>query len=280
MAPIRYISAGTQWAFVGLLGATGRFIGMGNLTAGLAGEAMRQVLGIQTANPGPVEPEVVNIEGDDGTLGAIQFDPAETPQWVMEVGAADLELQAILQGTQVLAFGDVQFGVLQPNAPARPDVCFIYQSRLISKDASTSGASGWAGYIIPRATVTPLGRAAFAGRQAANDRYQVVAQVSNVLPFGISITDTNLGTTGAPIIPFTADNPVTMHAFISNGSSGPYALAHTPASQAKTRVINTATNAVLTAGTDYTVSAANRTITFTPALGSGTPFVVFYEIAL
>ena len=274
----RYISAGTQLAFIGRVDSAGKFAGIsGNVTAGLAGEGMYHVLGIQTANPGPVEPETVNIAGDDTTLGAIQFPPNETPQWVMEVGAFDLELQSLLQGTSVLDINGIQIGALQPNGATTPDVCLIYQAKSKSKDAATDGASVWSGYIVPRANCYPLGRAEFAGRQAANDRYQIVAQVAGMLPFGVTIQSSTLGTTGAPLIPFTSDNPITMHRFLTTSAAGAYQLARRPVSQAKTRIVHALTNVVYTPGTDYTVDVANRTVTFTPALPANTPIIVLYE---
>lgn len=274
----RYISSGTQLAFIGRVDDTGKFAGIsGDVAAGLAGEGMYHVLGIQTANPGPVEPETVNIAGDDTTLGAVQFPPNETPQWVMQVGAFDLTLQSLLQGTAVLDVNGIQMGVLQPNGATMPDVCLIYQAKSKSKDAATDGASIWSGYVVPRANCYPLGRAEFAGRQAANDRYQIVAQLASMLPFGVTIQTSTLGTTGAPLIPFTSDNPITMHRFLTTAAAGPYQLAYRPIAQAKTRIVHVTQNTVYVPGADYTVDAVSRTVTFTPALPANTPIVVLYE---
>ncbi len=264
MAPKVTIQAGTQLAFAGQVDAFGFFAGRtGSVASGSNGEPMIRLLGIKTANPGPVEPESVNITADDTTLGAIDFGPNEVPTWIMELAAHNLDHQALMQGTLVETLGGINLGVLQPNDPVYPDLCIIYQGKAKSKESGSDGVKAWAGYIIPLCSAVPLGRAEFAERAASVDRYKVTAQVASRKPWGVTILEANLGTSGAPILPFTSDNPIVMERFTGNGVATTFNLTNTPISAAKTIIhVNTA---LQTPGANYTVDATAKTITFSVA---------------
>lgn len=278
MAPNRFISAGTQLAFFGQVDAFGFFAGFsGNVASGANGESMRRLLGIKTANPGPVEPESVNVTGDDTTLGAIDFGPNEVPTWIMELAAADLANQALLQGTAVETLGGLKLGVLQPNDPVYPDICIIYQAKSKSKDPGSDGVKAWSGYIVPLTSVVPLGRAEFTERAPAADRYKVTAQVASRKPWGVTINEANLGTSGAPLIPFTADNPIVMERFTGNGVATTFNLVNTPISTVKTIIHNN--TQPMTPTTDYTVNVAAKTITFGVAPVDGVKIEVLMEFS-
>lgn len=276
MAPNRYIAAGTQLAFGGLLDTFGFFNGQtGSVASGATGEAMWRWLGIKTANPGPVEPEAVNITGDDTTLGAIDFGPNEVPKWICELAAFDLTLQARMQGTSVetLANG-VNIGVLQPNDPVYPDVCLIYQGKTKYKDVGQDGVKAWSGYIVPLCSCVPLGRAAFAERAAASDRYKVTAQVASRKPWGVTISEALLGTSGAPLLPFTSDNPIVMERWTGNGVLQTFNMTYTPVSAAKTVVwVETA------ASTPSSVSTASKTMTLGSVPANGARVISLYEFS-
>lgn len=257
MAPNRTIQAGTQLAFWGQVDAFGFFAGTsGSVAAGATGEAMGRLLGIKKADPGPVEPENVNVTGDDTSLGAIDFGPNEVPTWIMELGASDLATEALMQGTLVETLGGLKIGVLQPNNPVYPDVCLIYQGKAKSKDAGSDGVKAWVGYIVPIASSIPLGRQSFEERAAAVSRFKVTAQVASRKPWGVTITDAVLGTNGSPILPFTSDNPIVMERFTGNGIATSFTLTNTPISDAKT-IVHVDTR-LLTPTVDYTVNVATK----------------------
>lgn len=278
MAPNSSIQAGTQLAFVGQVDPFGFFAGQsGSVAGGANGESMARLLGIKTANPGPVEPESVNVTGDDTTLGAIDFGPNEVPTWIMELAAHNLANQALLQGTTVETLGGLKIGVLQPNDPNYPDVCIIYQGKAKSKDAGSDGVKAWAGYIIPLASVVPLGRAEFTERAASVDRYKVTAQVASRKPWGVTINEAKLGTSGAPILPFTADNPIVMERFTGDGVTTAFNLVNTPISTVKTVVHNN--TQPMTPTTDYTITVATKLLTFSVAPASGMKIEVLMEFS-
>jgi hypothetical protein len=273
--PNRYISAGAQNCWWGRVHTNGYFIGPSGSTANGASEGMRQILGIKSANPGPVEPEAVDITGDDITLGAIDFGPNEVPKYVMETAAFDLDTQAKLQSTLVETLGDIRIGVLQPNDPEYVDIVQILQAKTKSKDVGTDGLKAWSGYIIPVANAVPLGRGEFNERTPAVDRYKVTLQVASRNPWGVTITAANAGTTGAPMRPFTADNPITMHYWIGDGAASTVILDKTPVSLAKI-IVHEGNGQLLTATTHYTLSGSTLT-RVAGAMAAGTFWEIIYE---
>lgn len=276
MAPTRYIAAGTQLAFWGQLDTYGFFNGQsGSVATGATGEAMGRLLGIKSANPGPVEPSIVNITGDDTVLGAIDFGPNEVPSWIMEMGAFDLANQARFQTTSVETLpSGVKIGVLQPNDPLYPDICIIYQGKTKYKDAGQDGVKAWSGYIVPLCSIVPLGRAAFSEREAAADRYKVTAQVASRKPWGVTISEALLGTSGTPLLPFTSDNPIVMERWTGNNVLTTFNLTYTPISAAKTVVWSETAQS-----TPSSVDTALKTMTLGSAPANNARVIALYEFA-
>jgi hypothetical protein len=251
------IAAGTQLAFYGIYDSSGVLKGSttGTLAQGAAGSGMRQLVGIKRANPGPAEPEDVDITGDDTVLGSIEFGPIETPSFIIESAVFDLDIQAALQGTSVESLGDLRLGVAQPDNAVYPDICLIVQGKAKKFDAGVKGIKAWVGYIIPVCTVIPLDREEYSERTAGVNRYQVNTQVANQKPWGVTIADGDLGTTGAPL------------------DYGP--VDKTPVSVGKI-IIHEGNGQLLTATTDYTLATATIT-RVAGALGAATNWQVVYE---
>jgi len=271
------IAAGTQLAYYGIYDTAGRLKGSttGTLAQGDAGSGMKQLKGIKRANPGPGEPEDVPISGDDGPIGSIEFGPGETPSFIIENAVFDLDIQADMQGTLVQSLQDLRLGVAQPDNPVYPDICLIIQGKAKKQDVGVKGIKAWVGDIIPVASVIPLGREEFSERTAAVNRYQVNTQVASKQPWGVTIADGDLGTTGAPIIPFTSDNPITMQTFIGDGVVDAFILEKTPVSVGKI-IVHQGNGQLLGVTTEFTLSG--NTITLVAgALAAGTYLQVVYE---
>ena len=280
-APKKYISAGTQLAFYGIYNSSGVHLGgAASLAQGAAGNGMKRLVGIKTANPGPAEPESETITGDDDVLGVIEFPPNTLPEWIVTSGAFDLDIQAAFQTTLVETLGEIQIGVIQPRDAVYPDIFWIYNAKSKSKDAGLDGAKAWSGYFIPRSSVVPLGRENFEERAAAVDRYSVVAQMADKKAWGVTIAVADLGTTAAPLLPFTSDNPLTLHVFEGDGSIAEFGpLDFTPVSVDKIYIFE-GNGQLLTATVDFTVDTATKFITRTAGnLAENVKWQVLYEIA-
>lgn len=268
MTPTKTAAAGTRLAYLGFIDTVGFLLG-GATTAPAngSGDGMLQLLGIQEAAVGITEGEAVLVPGDDGIIAQFLFSPDALPEFVMNLGAHDLDQDALLQGTLVEQLGQIKIGVLQPNSPVYPDACLIIQGEAKSKDTGSDGTKAWEGYFIPVVSLQPLGRETFAGRTAAVNRIKGVTQVASKKPWGVTITDAILGTDGAPVLPFKSNYPLTMHRYTGTGAGGQsVVLDKTPASLSE--IVVHSDTALLVATTDYTISGATLTFVTNPAAGA------------
>lgn len=280
-APNKYSAAGVKYAFWGILDANANLIGDALApTTGSTGNAMIRLLGIQTANPGAVEGEDVPVEGDDGVIAKFQFEPNDTPTFIAQTGAFDLATEALMQGTAVETLGDLKIGVYQPVDPNYPDGMLILQGQTKKQDAGVKGAKAWSGYIIPLLTSQPLGREEFAGRTAGANRLRMTTQIASRKPWAVTIATADLGTTGAAILPFSADNPINAHRFTGNNSATTFNLPadYPPVSIGKI-IIHEGNGQKLTPTIDYTLSG-NTITRVAGALGQGTPWYVIWEFTV
>ena len=275
MTPIKTIQAGTQAAWFGRLDSEARFTDIGgSITHSTQLVGMQRILGIQSANPGPGDTTDVPVEGDDGILGQFVFEPATLVAFDVLAGVFDLNQQAALQSTLVESFGDGYIGVMQPNAPEFIDICVIIQGRSKSQDVATRGLKAWSGVLVPLAQGIPRGREQWQGRTAAADRLKVSPQIAAKKPWGVTITNTVNGTDGAPLMPFTFDNPITLVAGVGNNVVTTFTLPPgiVPISAAKsTFIVGT------TPTTPASVDVANRTVTFSIAPGLNVKFTGVIE---
>lgn len=277
----KVIAAGFINMFFGVSDSSGYLVG-NTLTAPVAGVAagspMGRIDGVKTSDISIIEPEVVPVTGDDGTLGQFIFDAASLPSFTLEIGIHDFDLEALAQGTSVVTISEVDFGVLQPKTPVYPDMFLVLQRRAKSKVGGSDGVSEWEGVIVPKAQMVPLGSPNFTERAAASFRYRVNTNLADRMPHGITLSDSAFGTEAAPIIDFTADNPLHFQRFTGDGVTtvfGP--LAYEPVSQAKTfAAIN---GLARTPTTHFTVNTSSRMVTFLAAPGSGAIVIVGYEFS-
>lgn len=271
----KHIAAGTTLAFFGFVDSGGTLTGESTSAPAVnVLSPMRRLLGIQSASPGIPEGEDVVIEGDDGALGTITFAPNTTPAFVANFGAADLNTEAALQQTSVWSLGGYEIGALQPEDPGQTNGCLIIQGKSVSKDDGTSGNSIWSGIILPFVSTQVLGRETFEGRTAAAYRLKFTAQIAAHHPSGITITASNLGTTGASILPFEGDHPMIMDRFTGNGAATSVTLTkQVAATDHIAAVVNTQ---VLTHGAGITATANSQTLTFSSAPASNAKVVIIY----
>lgn len=277
----KVIAAGFYDAFFGISDTNGFLVGNTGTapTAGVAaGSPMGRIDGVKVADVSIVEPETVPVTGDDGTLGQFVFEAAGLPSFTLEAGIHDFDLEALAQGTSVYTISEVDFGVLQPKTPVYPDMFLVLQRRAKSKVSGSDGVSEWEGYVLPKVQMIPLGSPNFTERAAASTRYRVNTNIADRHPLGLTLTESTFGTEAAPVIDFTADNPIHFHRFTGDGVTtvfGP--LAYTPVSQAKSMA---AINGLLRLPTThFTVNTSSKMVTFLAAPGSGAIVIVGYELS-
>lgn len=269
------ISAGVQLAQYHFLD-NGVIAGTtGTVTSGIDGSAMGTMIGIQTAAVTVNEPDRVPVPGDDGVLGTFQFDTTDNPSFTVVVGVHDLGIDAAAQSTNVVSDGSMVYGVLQPSAPTYRDALLILSSVAKSKDSSNSGVSWWYHYILPKVTMTPLGRVTFEGRTDAAFQYACVANPSTTRGHGATMKTTVEGTESASIIPVQSANRITMQRWVGDNSRTVFNIAKKP------YTTGTSYNRVYINGlirlSGVTIDATAKTLTITPAPATDDVIVLIHE---
>lgn len=271
----KFIAAGTTLAFFGFVDSNGFLIGeTTSAPANGSTQDMLRMLGIQNAAAGLPESEDVNIEGDDDVLGTITFPPNTTPAFIANFGAHDMTFNSRAQSTAIETLGGIDLSVLQPDDPSNPNGTFIVQGKSVDKDPGTSGQSAWSGFIFPLVTAQPLGRESFTGREAAVNRVKITAQKAAKKPWGVTILDADLGTTGASIIEFGSDYPLRLFRITGNGSTDSFTLPKALGATDHLFVWNETTQ--LSHGSGVTGTASSTTLAFDSAPAAGNRVIVLY----
>lgn len=269
------IAAGFEILEYHVLDTSGYAAGTGSVAAGAIAAASR-IKAVKTMDIQIVEPENVNITGDDNFQGQFIFAPAQGPSFNIEVAINNLTNDGIFQGTSVESLGDINLGVEQPTNPVYPDIALLAVSRAKSKVSGSDGVSGYTGVIIPKCQIVPLGRGGFNERGEATYRYRVIASTSDADPWGKTYRDSVQGTTGAVIRPWTAENRVTIERATGDGATTTFTLSQTPASSSVTlKVLVFKDGLQMTSG--VTVNTSTKVVTFSVAPASNSKIVFFYE---
>lgn len=271
------IPAGLNYCYYGFVDANGDITGteVDGITKGATGSGMGRLQGAKTAPLSVNEPDTVNATGDDTALAQFVFDSNELPNGVLEFAVTALDVEAIMQGTSTVDYGEIRMGVRQPKDVTRPNICLLLQARAKSADSGSSGLSRWHGVMVPVCNITPMG-GDFSERTPLNSRYAITAQMADTLPWGATLQTAIHGTEKAPLLPFIADNPVTIHSFVGTGAVTAFTLGLTPVSTAKTEVF--IDGLVQNAG--WTLDTATKVLTITPAPADDAVITVFYEYDL
>lgn len=272
------IAAGNAKAFLGFIDSNGFLVGSATTApaAGAAGSPMLALTGIKAASPTVPERDVVQVTGDDDLLGEFDFASLTSRSFVAEFAIQNLELEALLLGTNVETLAEIKLGALDVVSPAELNVCLILQSRAKKQNSGVVGQAGWTGVIVPLATAAPLGRDAFSERSPGVFRLQITPQTASNNPWGVTILDSNTGTTGLRYRPFNSENPITMHAHTGNAVLQTWTLDYQPVSAAKTSL--TADRVALAVSSVSTSAPYSVTTSATAPIGDA-HLVTVYEFA-
>jgi hypothetical protein len=270
------IAAGLQRIDFHILDSTGIAAGpTGTVSTGATGAAAGRILGAQTAEIKIGEPETVNIPGDDGNQGSFIFGPADIPSFDIIVSVENLTHEGVFQGTNVFNDGSASFGVLDPGAPVYPDVAILAVSRSKSKVSGSDGVANYAGVVVPKCTIIPLGRDTYQGRTGAGFRYRVLPTRSDAYPWGLTLKDSVQGTPNGVVMPWSAPNPLTFHRWTGDNTTTTFNLGEKLAS-ASANEFRLYNNTTLTTG-GLTLVAAATSWTIAPAPATNAKLVSFYQ---
>ncbi|MGB1285116.1 MAG: hypothetical protein ACPG7F_01170 [Aggregatilineales bacterium] len=275
MSTNKVFGAGTQWAFFGFVQSNYNLLLGNNTTALSNGETrpMFHITGIREANTGFAEGEAVSSDGDDGSVGSIDFENPAPRDFIVEAAIDNMAMEALMQGSSVWDTGNIRWGVVDPKGGNYPDGCLILQSKAKSKDVISSGSKRWSGLLYPRVTAQPLGEATRTSRTAWYQRFKLTAQLPVHHPVGITIADVTTLTGYA--LKFHSHYPVAMQTFkkASSGSED-FVLPYTPVSASTDDNILYLNRVRKTSG--YGVTPATKTLAVSDG-DAGDQGIMFYH---
>jgi len=270
----RVFAAGTQWTFFGFVQSNYNLL-LGNNTDALTNGEMRpmfHITGIREASTGFAEGESVSVDGDDGSVGSIEFENAAPRTFIAEASIDNMLMESRMQGSSVWDVGNFKFGAVDVKGGDYPDGCLILQSKAKSKDVVSSGAKRWSGLLYPRVTAQPLGEATRTSRTAWYQRFKLTAQLPTYHPVGITIADVT--TLNSYAMKFHSNYPMAMQPFKIDTGTDEYTLAYTPVSTDIADNVVYLDRTRLT--TDYSITVATKKLTMATG-NQGDHGVIFYH---
>lgn len=271
MGATRTVSAGTTYAAIGLYDADGNFLVGGSRTAPANGDAdgnpFSRFYGVKSGTPPANEPETTQITGDDGLRGEIEFPSIETRRFTLEVGDQDLDLVAKITGAEIRdVAGGRGIAVDADDVPDR-DAVILLQSRSVD---TITGKSGYTVTMIPRATVSYLGRSEATEREAAAYQFSVTPQLSQYEPWGITMTIALNGKTQTRSFSYSFVKPVWMQVWTGDGATTDFTTQHDLVGASAIEVFVDKVNVAVD-------SVSGNTFTLASAPAAGRPIVALYQ---
>lgn len=268
-------SSGAEILHFGVIDSTGYFQGSTATppTAGSkTGSGVDELYGVKNFPFSPLETERVTVTGDNQALAEFLFDPIELPNFTMELGAANLDFDALVQSCTVEDVADISIVALQPTDMTYRDIVLIVQSQAKTVD----GTSHWEGLIVPLANIFPMGRNSYQERIEATYQYSVITNKATTYPWGDAIDEENLGTVKTPAFRFSSPYRRKLWRWTGNNTETEFTLPETvvAASASAVPVWQNGVQLEYGAGAGkYTVSGT--TLTFGTAPSNGAKIVTF-----
>lgn len=275
----KWISGGftrVQWA----VSSSGRPYDTSNAPSAGNGVGMTILYGATSANVNFPQAEILQVPGDDGVRGAIQFAGNQLPSF--DLTFADLNLPFIdsVQGTTEIDLQSTfDLGLLDPANRSFPDVFLMFTRRAVSTVAGSEG-NGYETLIMPLCTVGFQSMGQFqTGANAGQYTFNVTLNRVSKTPYGQTLSTGTHGTTAVSAFFMWSTQIPTFDVYIQDNSTTTYA-----PTQAMT--VNGNDSAIAwdgtLAGTPATlaITVANNPVDFTfTAQTSGNVTTFLYEVA-
>lgn len=269
--PSKIISGGNNYAFISWYDENNNYLTGGTRTApsagGQDGSPSARVLGIQTASPTVGQPEAIQIPGDDGLLGELDFENVDTRQFVITIGVQDLGFAANLNNVNTFETAGATMMPLDTGEVDDRNACVILQAK--AEDTQTA-ASKWAGVFALKGTTRYLGRETFEGRTGGAFRFSFTPKRGQYLPWGVTLSNSVHRSEQARYLPFDADHPMHLQVFTGDGTETDFNLKHDPISLSKIEAWEDRVSLSIS-------SLSGNTITFASAPTNNRPVIVLYQ---
>lgn len=272
----RWIAGGLAEAQYAI-SSSGRPYNSGTLTAGnIAG--MTVLKGAKTANVQIPQPEILQIVGDNGVRGVLQFPGNALPSFDMVFSDLTTSFVNSMQGTIAVDVQSIyEWLIVDPANRSFPDIFLMLSRRSVSTEAGSTG-NGYDTIVFPQATVSFAGSSGYSsGANAAEFTFNVTVNRTSMLPWGTPLSVATHGTTEAAGFMFWSQNIPTFDVAIKDGTITSWTLTKTYASNAQALGWKTVSG---TTSTDsVTVDSVNNQVDSVSAGVSGNLLTVLYEKA-
>jgi hypothetical protein len=267
----RKIASGVQQAWIAVWGSDGFLLG-GSLTAPAAGEVShaRRIYGVKELSPVIAEPERVQITGDDGLMGEMQYSNITSRGFTASVAASDRDLINLIQGTTTMSWGEARGISLDFDSVPNRSYAIWSNGRATSQGDSTGGR--WNSLWVHLAELSWLDREAWTERTAANYRLGITPNPSSYDELGMTLNDSYAGVCNPRLAAWDHEYPLGFTRFTGNGVLATIPLGNTPVSAAKFAV---AVNRVF--ATVNSISTTNKTVTLSSAPANNAVVEIIYE---
>lgn len=237
---------------------------------------MTVLKGAKTANIQIPQAEILQIPGDDGVRGVLQFPGNALPTFDMVFSDITTSFINALQGTTAIDAQSIyEWLVLDPANRSFPDIFLMLTRRAVSTEAGSTG-NGYDTIVFPQATVSFAGPSGYStGANAGEFTFNVTVNRTSILPWGTALSTGTHGTTGASGFMFWSQAVPTFDVAIKDGVITSWTLTKTYASNAqalgwKTVSGTTTTDAV-------TVDTPNNQVDSVAAGSSGNILTILFE---
>jgi hypothetical protein len=232
--------------------------------------------GAKVANVEIPEAEILQIAGDDGIRGVIQFPGNALPTFDLTLSDFSNALVNAVQGTMVV---DVQstyeLTLIDPANRQFPDIFLMLTRRAVSTDPGMTG-NGYETIIFPQATMSFAGAGGFeTGANEGEYVFNVTVNRTSILPWGTPLTTGTHGSTAASGFIFWSQYVPTFDVAIKDGIITSWTLTKTYAANGQALTWKTVSGTTTT--DSVTPDTANNQVDGVAAGSSGNILTVLYE---
>lgn len=242
--------------------------------SGADGYDGERIEGVQTFTTTFPDIQILQHTGDDVVYATTTKPPTELPSASLAGSKANLNVDAILNSTNVTTVGETQAGAIATDKDGNEPyvVLLAYQEAINAANGDTAfGKERWYTHCYALTQVVPKGNSA-EQNTVITSNYNIAATKSSKFPFGSAFDEAVHGYTQAAYLRFTSEYPPILERWTGNGTLDTFNVTFTPVSVAKT--------SVFVDGSEVTVSSVdttNDTITLDSAPSANAKIVAWYE---
>lgn len=234
------------------------------------------IKGAKSANIQVPAAEILQIPGDNGIRGVIQFPGNALPSFDLVVSDLTVAFANAMQGTTAVDVQSIyEMLILDPANRTFPDIFLMLTRRAVSTEAGMTG-NGYETIIFPQATVSFAGVGQMqTGANEGEYTFNVTVNRTSVLPWGTALSTATHGTTEASGFAMFSQSVPTFDVAKKDGILTTFVLTKTYATNAQ--VLAWSTAAGVTATDAVTADVPNNEVDSVLAGSSGDFSTILYE---